>query len=179
MTVFAETERLILRTLEEADAPFILEMDGDSEVLRYLPGKTISTVAEAVSVIQYIHKQYQENGIGRWAVIRKEDHAFLGWCGIKFVNDGVTCDRTDYYDLGYRFLQQYWGKGYAYEAAKACFHYGMEVMQLTELNATIMAGNAASVRIAEKLGLQLSCRFTEDGQQWMWYSTTAAAEEKD
>lgn len=174
MTEGINTARLQLRPVRTDDAAFILEMDRDPLVLRYLASEPISTLEQAQSVIAYIQKQYADNGTGRWAVVRREDGAFLGWCGIKLVNDGVTGGRTGYYDIGYRFLSRYWGQGYALEAAVSCMQYAFGEMKLHALHATIMDGNTASVRIAEKLGFRHEYSFTEDGQLWHWYRRDAS-----
>jgi len=169
-----ETERLLLRGLTEADAEQILQLDSAEEVLRYLPVTPIHTLAQAREVIAYIRKQYTENGTGRLAMIRKEDGVFMGWCGIKWVNDHETNGRINYHDIGYRLLPAFWSKGYAFEAAQACCAYACATLGLEELHATVMEGNVASARIAEKLGMQLVSRFEEEGKPWRWYTLAAA-----
>lgn len=174
MNIYLETERLILRELTETDAAGILHLDSSPEVLRYLPVNPIHTLDQARDVILYIRKQYEENGTGRLAVIRKEDKAFAGWCGIKLVNDEPTKGRLNYYDIGYRLLPSFWGSGYAFEAAQACAVYAFENMKVDALHATVMQGNVASAKIAVKLGMRLSEQFEEEGQLWDWYTLEAA-----
>ncbi len=169
MQVFTETERLLLRELGEEDAPGILAME-DATVRRYLPGALLSTIEEAKEMIGYIRKQYIDNGIGRWAMVRKEDGAFIGWCGIKLVNEKPTNGKINYYDIGYRLLPAYWNKGYALEAARAVKRYAFDVLQIDALHATIMQGNTASERIAERLGMHCVTHFEEEGQHWNWYT---------
>jgi RimJ/RimL family protein N-acetyltransferase len=78
--------------------------------------------------------------------------------------------RTNYYDLGYRLLPQYWGCGYASEAAEASLRYGFEVLQLPVIHATVMRENRASCRVLEKVGLVRTAEFTEAyGGEWYWY----------
>lgn len=176
MTLPLETPRLLLRPIELTDAPGILALDSDPDVLRYVPNAPLSTLAEATTIVEYIRAQYQRNGIGRWAVERKEDSAFIGWCGLKLVNDTEFNGRTNYYDLGYRLLPQYWGCGYASEAAEASVRYGFEVLHLPIINATVMQGNRASCRVIEKLGLARVAEFTEaDGGAWYWYEKQNSA----
>jgi RimJ/RimL family protein N-acetyltransferase len=164
-----ETLRLRLRPIEATDAPGILALDSDPAVLRYLPQPRLTALAEAAAVVEYIRAQYQRNGVGRWAVERKQDGAFLGWCGLKLVDDAVTNGRTNYYDLGYRLLPGCWGQGYASEAAAASLRYGFEVLRLPVLHATVMQGNAASGRVLAKLGFQCAAGFEQDGAPWLWY----------
>ena len=163
------TPRLLLRPFEPADAPGILALDSDPAVVRYVPNKLMTTLDEAAGVIDYIRAQYQRNGLGRWAVERREDGAFLGWCGLKLVDDDTVNGRTGYHDLGYRLLPRHWGQGYASEAAAASLRYGFEVLRLPELHATVMQGNAASQRLVERLGFGRTAAFEQDGATWYWY----------
>lgn len=166
------TPRLLLREMTTADASGILALDADPAVLQYLPNAPISTLAEAQAIVTYIRQQYANNGVGRWAVVRRDTGEFIGWCGVKLVNDATTNGRTNYYDLGYRLLPRHWGLGYASEAAQACLRYAFEILKLPELNATVMQGNAASCKIVEKLGLTKTTEFVEaDGSAWYWYSS--------
>lgn len=169
MNINMQTQRLLLRPLRAEDATGMFLLDSNNQVLQYLPENLMTSIEDARKKINHIQQQYITNGTGRLAVLHKEDETFLGWCGIKLVTEGYTHGRTGYYDIGYRFLPEYWNKGYAFEAAKACFDYAFTVMNLGELNATVMEGNVASARIAEKLGMHLDCSFIEDGRQWLWY----------
>jgi [ribosomal protein S5]-alanine N-acetyltransferase len=166
------TPRLRLRPFLPTDAPGILALDSDPEVRRYVPGTLLTTLAEAGAVVDYVRAQYARNGVGRWAVERRHDGAFLGWCGLKLVDDGVTNGRTGYYDLGYRLLRSCWGQGYASEAAAASLRYGFEALRLPVLHATVMQGNGASCRVVEKLGFGRTAEFEEDGAPWYWYERT-------
>lgn len=163
------TPRLLLRPFTAADAPGILALDSDPEVRRYVPGPLMTSLAEAARVVDYIQSQYQRNGLGRWAVERRADGAFVGWCGLKLVDDDTVNGRTNYHDLGYRLRRQYWGQGYASEAAAASLHYGFEVLGLPVLHATVMQTNAASRRVVEKLGFGRTATFEQEGAVWDWY----------
>jgi ribosomal-protein-alanine N-acetyltransferase len=165
-----QTPRLLLREMTPADTPGILALDSDPVVLRYLPNKPISTLTEAYKIIDYIRQQYERNGIGRWAVVSQDTGAFIGWCGLKLVDDSEVNGRTNYYDIGYRLLAKYWGLGYASEAAQTSMRYALEVMKLPVVNATVMHDNQTSRRILEKIGLERKEEFTEpDGRLWHWY----------
>nr|WP_262905240.1 GNAT family N-acetyltransferase [Hymenobacter nitidus] len=162
-----------MRPVLPEDAPGILALDSDPEVLRYVPGLLMSTLAEAAATVDYIRRQYEQNGIGRWAVVRRDTQEFIGWCGLKLMNDHVVNGRTNYYDIGYRLLRAHWGQGYATEAARASFRYAFEQMQLPELHATAMRANRASCRILEQLGLEKQAEFEQDGALWHWYTKLA------
>ncbi len=61
----------------------------------------------------FIRNQYLENGIGRWAIISKENNEFIRWTGFKWITE-QTNGHKNYYDLEYRLLQENWGKRYRY-----------------------------------------------------------------
>ena len=84
--------------------------------------------------------------MGRWAVIRKKDDAFLGWCGLKKHEDGMV-------DLGFRLMKKYWNKGYATEAAKACVDHGFNTLGLKEIIGRAAQENMASINVLEKCGM--------------------------
>jgi ribosomal-protein-alanine N-acetyltransferase len=150
MKMICSTTRLYLREFEDTDkdADFILEMNSQPEVLKYLHERTLTSTADAKQILrEHILPQYPL-GLGRWAVHRKADYAFLGWCGLK-----QRAERNNEIDLGYRFLPAHWGQGVAYEAAEAVIQYGLNELKLPEINACAHIENMASLRILEKLGM--------------------------
>ncbi len=128
MNIYTSTKRLILRELVEEDAPGILAMDRGcrSAPISFPSIPSIASPKQRRSS-RISGNNTKTNGIGRWAMERKEDGAFMGWCGIKLVNDRPTNGRLNYYDIGYRMLPAYWGKGYAFEAAAACKAYAFSI----------------------------------------------------
>ncbi|MBL7915434.1 MAG: GNAT family N-acetyltransferase [Bacteroidia bacterium] len=173
MQIFVETHRLILREIVESDVEGFFELDSDPEVHRFLGNRTVKSKEESMQVIKYVRQQYVEFGIGRWAVVEKQSGSFLGWAGIKFVTDEVN-GHKNYYDLGYRFIRKYWGKGYATESALASFNYASEVLSLDQLYAATHNQNFASQKIITKLGFQFRNEFNYDGAAHFWYSVIIA-----
>ncbi|GJM34173.1 MAG: N-acetyltransferase [Saprospiraceae bacterium] len=171
MKIFIETERLILRELVPDDATGIFEMDSDPEVHRYLGNQPISNMGQAEDGIQLIRKQYVDNGIGRWAVIEKETGQFIGWSGLKLMPAPADVP-TNLYDLGYRFIKKYWGKGYATESAKATIKYGFKKLKLNELFAIADINNEVSMRVLMKVGLVSIGEFDFEGVPHSWYRIT-------
>ena len=167
MKIFAETERLLLRELLPEDINGLLQLDSDPEVHQYLGQKTISTIEESSQNLNYIRKQYIDNGIGRWAVIEKETNQFIGWSGLKLITE-LTNGHINYYDLGYRFIKEYWGKGYATESAKASISYAFNQLNANEVYAIADIDNLASIKILEKLGLKRINIFQYDGKPHHW-----------
>ena len=165
-----ETERLILRKLEASDAERLFLLDKNAEVMKYLGVKTINDIAETEKNINFIQNQYQENGIGRFAVIEKSSGLLIGWAGLKFITEPIN-NHNRFYDLGYRFLPEFWGKGYATESAKAWLRYGFEKKNLHEIFAHAHSENHASNHTIRKLGFEAKGTFIDelDGAECYWY----------
>ncbi len=168
MKIFLETSRLILRELLPSDDQGMFELDSDKDVHKYLGNNPVTTIEQSREIIKTIRQQYINNGIGRWAVVEKSTNNFLGWTGFKLVKE-LTNNHIDYYDLGYRLIKDYWGKGIATEAAKACLNYGF-----TELNQKIIYGmtdvnNKASRTVLEKSGLKYKETFSLNGVPHVWF----------
>ena len=84
MDILIETERFIIRPLQNYDAAGMLAMDSDPEVHRYVGGKPVETIEQTQAVIAFVRSQYAGYGIGRWAVIEKANYdrqvrTFLFW----------------------------------------------------------------------------------------------------
>jgi len=163
-----ETERLILREILPEDAEAMFEMDSDPDVHLYLGNEPVKDIEQINNVIQFIRKQYIDNGIGRWAVVLKESNEFIGWCGLKYFTEIIN-NHIHIYDLGYRFGKKYWGKGYATEAAKACMEYGFNNMKLKEIYAMTDSRNANSNNVLKKLGFTFVEKFDYDGDESDWF----------
>ncbi len=153
MQLIAETTRLIIREITVEDAQAIFNLNQDPLVIKYTSDPAFKSVEDASKLIEEnIRFQYREYGIGRWAVIAKHDHSFLGWCGLKFRTE------TNEIDLGYRYFQHAWGKGYATEAAQACLKYGLHTKKLQRIIGCAMQPNVASIKVLEKCGMTF-CRY--------------------
>jgi ribosomal-protein-alanine N-acetyltransferase len=169
MKIHIETARLFLRDIQMEDAHDMFEMDSDPEVHRYLGNKPQKDIKEAESVIKFLHRQYAENGIGRWAVVRKDSGEFIGWCGLKWMNEMTINGMTNFYDLGYRYKKSQWGRGFGWEAAQACAKYAFEEMKVKELYGFAHEDNEGSRRILKKVGLQEGGIFSLEGDPFYWY----------
>jgi [ribosomal protein S5]-alanine N-acetyltransferase len=169
MKIYAETPRLILREILPKDKYGFYDMDSNPEVVKYLGNVTLKTVDEALEKIKMIRQQYIDLGIGRWAMIEKESNDFVGWTGLKLVKE-TRNNRTDYYDIGYRLRQKYWGKGYATESAMASLKYAFEEMQLKELFATASIDNIGSNNVLQKIGMEYFETSEDEGEGKLnWY----------
>lgn len=174
MKIHIETDRLLMRDLMDEDVHGMFAMDSDAEVHAFLGNKPISTLEEAQKMIDSIKQQYVQNGIGRWAVVEKESGAFIGWSGFKLITD-VIGGRSNFYDLGYRFIKQYWGKGYATETAVASLNHGFSKLDYEEICGMADVDHIASNAILQKIGLMKRNEFTYDGTLHNFYSLNKVA----
>jgi len=140
------THRLLLREMTPEDADNLYQLNLDPEVIRYTGDPPFDSILDAKNFLnRYNH--YQKYGFGRWAVIRKLDNAFLGWCGLKYSPD------LNEYDIGYRFMKKYWSQGFATESATACIKWAFEKSDITEIIGRADIKNEASYKVLEKIGL--------------------------
>jgi len=145
MKKIIETNRLILRELDVLDSEQFFKLNANPEVMRYTGDQPFLSISDAEAFLKN-YTDYKINGFGRWAVISKESSKFLGWCGLKLNEKKLI-------DLGFRFFQKEWGKGYATESAKASLEFGFNSLNVNEIIGRASIDNKASVRVLEKLGM--------------------------
>jgi RimJ/RimL family protein N-acetyltransferase len=158
----------VLRELQLSDADAFFAMDSNPNVHKYLWNKPTQKIEETIEVIEFVRKQYEENGIGRFAMILKETNEFIGWAGLKY-NTAAVNNRINFYDIGYRLDEKFWGKGYTSEASFAWLNYAFETMKIKTMDAAAHAENGASNRILQKIGMQMTDQYLENGVSWNWY----------
>jgi ribosomal-protein-alanine N-acetyltransferase len=168
MKPFLETERLILREIISSDVEGMFELDSNPVVHLFLGNKPVKHIDESHAYIDNVRQQYTDNGIGRWAVILKETNEFIGWSGIKLIKEEIN-NHQNFYEIGYRFIQKHWGKGYASEAGLAFVDYAFNEMKVEKLYAYADAGNVNSRHILEKLGMHYVNSFEHAGEEEVWY----------
>lgn len=163
MKTILETNRLLLREFNISDAESFYELNLNPNVIKYTGNSAFRDINEAKSFLQN-YSDYQKNGFGRWAVIQKSTQEFLGWCGLKY---DENLDETD---IGFRFFEHLWNKGFATESAKVCIDYGFEKLNLKTIVGRAMKENIASIKVLEKIGLQYERDFNFDGREGVIYS---------
>ena len=144
-----ETDRLRLRELTLADAPFLLELMNEPAFIRNVADRGLRTTADVEHwMSERILPSYTRHGFGFYLVELKETGAPVGICGL------IKREVLDHVDVGYSILTRHSGKGYAYEAAAAVIAYGRETLGLPRIIGVTSPMNPASIRILEKLGLR-------------------------
>ena len=144
--ILIETSRLQLRKFIPEDAASLLQLNADPEVLRFTGDKPFESLEHVKDFIK-TYTGYKLAGMGRLACIRKSDNKFLGWCGLRKESESAEAD------LGFRFLKNEWGKGYATESALACLKYGFEEIDLPLIIGRAHVANIASIKVLRKIGM--------------------------
>lgn len=157
MQIITETERLILREFLPEDAVHFYNLNSNPEVIKYTGDPPFATLEEAKLFLSN-YNAYSQFGIGRYAVQRKSDNAFLGWCGLKYHPE----DRV--VDLGYRFYQCHWGQGYATESAQAALTYAFEKRKYYFVVAHAHIQNKASHKVLTNCGFSQLKNIIYDNQ---------------
>jgi len=141
------TARLSLAPLGHQDAAFICELLNETGFRRFVGDKGVRTIEEARTYIDVgPAASYAANGFGLLRVDTLDSGSPVGICGL------VWRDGFDVPDLGFAVLERYWGLGYATEAAGAVLAHARSALGIGRLIAMADPGNAASLRVLEKLG---------------------------
>ena len=166
-----ETERLILRPFTLDDAEAWLPLITLPEIIRYTGAPPVSTVDEAREILRARPlRDYAVHGYGRMAAIEKSSGRLVGFSGLKYLED------LGEVDVGYRFLPDCWGKGYATESARVLMEQGVREHGVKRIVGMVHPENAASSRVLEKLGLVYERPLELDGHgvAYRLYATAAA-----
>lgn len=171
MSIYIETERLILREFVDSDVDGLFELDSNPIVHEYLGNKPVKTKAECLTYIQDCKAKYISHGMCRLAVIEKESGDFIGWSGLRLIDDYNFNNHTNFYDIGYRLIPRYWNKGYATESGKTAVNYGFKTLKLDTIYGLTEIRNEASHKALLKIGLHYieDFYYKEDNVQLRWY----------
>ena len=144
-----ETARLTLRRFELDDAPFVVTLLNDPSFISNIGDRGVRSIEDAH---RYLREgpmaMYERFGFGLWHVARKADGAPVGTCGL------LKRDYLPDPDVGYAFLPEYRGMGFAVEAAEATLAHGARKFAMKRVLATVITGNQPSIRVLGKLGME-------------------------
>lgn len=148
MLVF-ETERLLLRPFTPDDAPFALTLVNEPSFLRFIGDKNVRNLEDAR---QYLLTgpiaSYEKHNFGLLCIELKDSHTPIGMCGL------LKREELPDPDIGFAFLPDYWGQGFAFEAATAVMNDARERLKLKQILAIVNPDNDASIKLLERLGLR-------------------------
>lgn len=149
-----ETERMVLRRFVASDLEYLVELDSDPEVMRFINGglATQREVMQNKILPTFLSSYEPVPGLGIFATIEKPGGEFLGWFSFRAKDEA----HPDEVELGYRLRRTIWGQGYATEGARALIRKGFTELGVQRVIATTYEYNLASRRVMEKAGLTLA-----------------------
>lgn len=145
------TPRLRLRPPRREDLEDIYRLGSSPQVMRFItPGRT----QNREEARQDLEKRMATaaDPLGYWITERKESRAFIGWMALKPLDNGPAIE------IGYRFLEDYWGLGYATEGGQKILDYAFRTLKLEKVVAVAIEENRASTRVMEKIGMRYQGR---------------------
>lgn len=163
-----ETERLLLREITTDDAAFLLRLLNEPSFISNIGDRNVRTIEDAERyALNGPIASYEQHGFGLYLVVLKETGEAMGICGL--VKREVFADA----DIGYAFLPEYWGKGYAIEATAATKGYAFGQLGQRRLLAIVNPENESSIKLLKKLGLGFSrmVRMSDDAPEICLYSS--------
>ena len=157
-----ETDRLTLRRLTAEDAEFILGLLNQPSFLRFIGDRGVRTLDDARAyILNGPVAMYARHGVGLYLTALKEGGAPIGLCGL------IKRETLEDIDIGFAFLPEFWGRGYAVEAAAAVLAHGRDDLGLRRIVAITAQDNQSSIRLLEKIGLTFErlIRLSEEGPE--------------
>lgn len=150
-----ETQRLYLREMNQSDFGALSKILQDEETMYAYNGAFSDE--ETQGWLDNQIARYKKYGFGLWAVILKENDEMIGQCGLTM----QPWNSKEVLEVGYLFQKNYWHKGYATEAAKACMNYAFENLNADEVCSIIRDTNAASQNVALRNGMTIKDSWTK------------------
>ncbi len=145
-----ETQRLILRSWQEADIDPFHAICSDPVVMEHL-GEPM-TREQVAATVERMQRLQSKDGHCFWAMERKEDGQLIGWCGIiRAVDDTPIAGKAE---AGWRMTPSAWGKGLVTEAAAASVQWVFDNRDDDAVWAITTTENRASRAVMERLGME-------------------------
>lgn len=145
------TERLLLREFDLADVPAVFDILRREDVNKWLETDPLQSIAETEARVQARMGLFKDKVGFRWAIVLRDDPAqVIGSCGYFSVRRGTQTVET-----GYEIHPDCWNKGFMTEALRAMIEFSVgahNLLPVHRMEALVAPGNAASIRILEKLG---------------------------
>lgn len=141
------TNRLFLRPFKERDLALYAEINSDPAVVEFLGNVPLSRAESDEQAVGANHC-FATRRFGKIAVERRSDGALLGMCGLS-----IEPWFPDDLEIGWRLGRQYWGSGYATEAASAWLAYAFESLRAPRVISIADAPNARSIAVMRRIGM--------------------------
>ena len=170
MITVADSERLSYRLMTLEDGDLFYELDQDPAVMKHINGGKGSTREDIDNVALPRLAKYldPQKGWGLWQVNLKEQQQFLGWILVRPYLFFTAQPQWHNLELGWRFKQVTWGKGYATEAAQHILNAFQAQSDATHFCAIAEQDNVGSIAVMKKLGMQYVKSYTHHDPMGDW-----------
>lgn len=140
-----ETNRFLLRQMNEKDVGLIYELNTCIETLNYVAREPYKSKEEASAILSYFLSTIKEKTAVWWIFTLKETNEDIGYGGLFDLSQ--VHNRAE---IGYGIRKKYWNKGYMSEILDAILKFGVSTAQIRKIYGVVMSGNAASIKLLEK-----------------------------
>jgi len=155
-----ETKRLFLRQFQITDCPFIIALLNTEGWLRFISDRNVHNEKQALAYLETgPFQSYRDFGFGLYAVCLQENKTPIGMCGM------LKRASLDYPDLGFAFLPEFNGKGYAFEAAEGVLDFERKRHHIPHVAAITLEDNFSSIKLLKKLGFEQKNAFLSDEKE--------------
>lgn len=144
-----ETKRLLLRQWQADDYVSFAKISNDPHVMEYYP--SILSELESNALAKRISDLISKQGWGMWAVALKQNNQFIGFVGLHKPDYDLPINPC--IEIGWRLAKNYWGNGYATEAANAALKFAFEILHLSEVVSFASVNNKKSIAVMKKLNM--------------------------
>jgi RimJ/RimL family protein N-acetyltransferase len=144
------TGRLTLREWKASDLAAFAAINADPRAMEFFPGVLSREESDGAAARAIEH--FTEHGFGRWAIEVQGSAKFIGFAGLNVVQ--YETPFTPCVEIGWRLAFDYWGRGYATEAARTALADGFTRWGLSEIVSFTVPANSRSWRVMEKIGMK-------------------------
>ncbi len=144
-----ETERLVLREWQDEDRKPFAQMNGDPMVMEYMPRRLDEDASD--KLVSRFEDHFKKHGYGLYAAALKETNEFMGFVGLN--NVALDVPFKPAVEIAWRLSYEFWGHGYASEAAQGVLDHGLKALEIPEIVAFTVYDNTRSIHVMEKIGL--------------------------
>lgn len=141
------TNRIHLRNFHDEDIENLFSLLGDPKIGQMLPKGQSHTMEETKSWLDDFQNHWEKNNFGVWALEQKSTSEFMGYCGLRLFPE------FEEVEVLYSILPNYWGQGFATEAALASVQFGLRELQLKKIIGLTKMDNPASSAVLLNAGL--------------------------
>ncbi len=164
-----ETERLILREFTLLDTDFIIKLLNTGGWLYFIGSKNVKNTEDAKHYLENVPiKSYKENGYGLSLIALKDSFLPIGMCGL------LKRETLDYPDINFALLDEYMGKGYAFEMANATIQHAKYTLKISKIVGMATPDNKYSIQLLKKIGLiyEKMIALPHNDEELMLFSTS-------